>query len=309
MTAGMFVAALAVPAAQAADVQFPTGSSIGLDPPPGLTLGFTPQPPGFYDADSKVSIVLLELPPGVYLQVESSMTTAAAKEQGILVDRREIMFTDAGPALVSAGEDTRQQARKWMLAAQLPHATAVVSVQIPEAARQRYPDDAVRAALASLTTRTVPAEEQLSLLPYRIEDLAGFRLIRVVNRSTAILTDGPRDDMRAVDQPHIVIGIAPSIAGQSSDRERLAHAAFNGLAGFAERRITTSEMLRLDGQPVHEIRAEARDATSGAPVSVVQWLRFGQNAYLHIVAVTKRDNWARDFPKFRAVRDGIQPRR
>jgi hypothetical protein len=68
-------------------------------------------------------------------------------------------------------------------------------------------------------------------------------------------------------------------------------------------------MLRLDGHPVHEIRAEARDITSGKPVSVVQWMRFGQNAYVQMVAVTMPDNWSRDFPKFRAVRDGIQPKR
>jgi hypothetical protein len=68
-------------------------------------------------------------------------------------------------------------------------------------------------------------------------------------------------------------------------------------------------MLRVDGQQVYEIRADALDFKTKTPVSVVQWIRFGGNAYLHILAVTKRDNWRRDFPKFRAVRDGIQPRR
>ncbi|MPZ58619.1 MAG: hypothetical protein GEU91_19445 [Rhizobiales bacterium] len=291
----------------AAEVQYPVGSSIGLAPPPGLRLGGTA--PGFHDPDNKVSILMLELPRSAYVPVESSMTTAAAKDRGIVVDRRETLFTEAGTAVLSAGDDTRENMRRWMLVALLPKFTALVSVQIPDAARDLYPDEAIRTALASLTTRATPIGEQLGLLPYRVEDLAGFRVVTVLNRSTVILTDGPRDDLHAVEQPHVVIGIAPGGAGQTNDRTRLAQAAFNNLPGFADRRVTASEMIRVEGHPAHEIRADARDAMTGAPVMVVQWLRFGQNAYMHIVGVTLKDNWGRDFPRFRTVRDGIRPKR
>jgi hypothetical protein len=56
------------------------------------------------------------------------------------------------------------------------------------------------------------------------------------------------------------------------------------------------------------MRATAKDAANGAPVMIVQWLRFGAGAFVQIVGVTAKDNWERDFPIFRAVRDGIQPR-
>jgi hypothetical protein len=306
LAAGAMTAACSL-AAAAAEVQYPIGSSIGLKPPPGLHL--SGEAPGFRDPDNKVSILLLELPRAAYLQIEASMSTAAAKERGVSLDRRETLFTDAGPAIVSAGDDSRDRSRKWMMVALLPKITALVSVEIPDAARKLYPDAAIREALASLTERTAPIEEQLSLLPYRIEDRAGFRVAAVLNRSTVVLTDGPQDDLHAVEQPHIVIGIAPNLPGQADDRARLAQIAFNNLPGFVDRRITASEMLRVEGQPVHEIRADARDFKTRTPVSVVQWIRFGSTAYMHIVAVTKRDNWSRDFPKFRAVRDGIQPKR
>ena len=84
---------------------------------------------------------------------------------------------------------------------------------------------------------------------------------------------------------------------------------FAQIPGFTNRRMTVSEMLRISGQPIHELRAEAQDAKTGTPVTMVQWLRFGQNAFLQVIGVTKKDNWSRDFPKFRAVRDGIQPKR
>jgi hypothetical protein len=303
----ILVGACGVVAARADDVKFPVGSSIGLIPPPGLELSGTA--PGFRDADNKVSILLLELPRAAYLQVEASMSTEAAKTRGIVVDRRETLFTDAGTAVLSAGDDTDDKSRKWMMVALLPKLTALVSVQIPDAARKLYPDDVIRKALGSLTERPTPIAEQLGLVPYKLDELSGFRVVAVLNRSTVVLTDGPEDDLHAINQPHIVIGIAPSTPGNTDDRARLAQTAFNSLPGFVERRVTVSEMLRLDGQQVYEIRADALDYNTKTPVSVVQWMRFGQNAYLQILAVTKRDNWSRDFPKFRAVRDGVQARR
>jgi hypothetical protein len=53
------------------------------------------------------------------------------------------------------------------------------------------------------------------------------------------------------------------------------------------------------------------DAVSGkdnTPVTVVQWLRFGNQNSLRIIGSAPRDAWTKAFPRFRAVRDGIQPR-
>ena len=307
LAAGLIALACGAAPARADEVQYPVGSSIGLVPPPGLTLSGTQ--PGFLDAENQVSMLLLELPRAAYVQVESSMSTEAAKQRGIVVDRRETLFTEAGTAVLSAGDDTRENMRKWMMVALLPKVTALVSVQIPDAARKLYPDAAIRKALASLTERPTPITEQLSLVPYKLDELAGFRVVAVLNRSTVILTDGPEDDLHAIEQPHIVVGIAPSVPGQTDDRARLAQLAFNNLPGFVDRRVTVAEMLRVDGQQVYEIRADALDLKTKTPVTVVQWMRFGANAYLHMIAVTPQEHWSRDFPKFRAVRDGIEPRR
>jgi hypothetical protein len=307
LTAAAVAAAWTAGPALAAAVQFPVGNSLGLAPPFGLRADS--KAPGFHDPENKVTMLVLELPRPAYFQIESSMTTAAAKKQGVVIDHRELLLTDAGPALVSAGDDIRNDMRRWMLVALTPEFTAVVSVQIPNAARKLYPDAAIRTALASLTTRTAPIEEQLSILPYTIEERAGFRVVAVLNRNTVVLTGGPQDDIRTADQPHIVIGVSPSGTPQEEDRAKLAHVVFGSLPGFADRRITMSEMLRVEGQPVYEIRADARYGKSGTPVTVVQWLRFGRSSYLQIVGVTAKDTWSRDFPRFRAVRDGIEPRR
>jgi hypothetical protein len=66
--------------------------------------------------------------------------------------------------------------------------------------------------------------------------------------------------------------------------------------------------MRIGGQPGYEVRALAKDAQSGAEIEIVQWLRFGTGAYLRIVGFTPKDKWLEMFTRFRAVRDGLEPR-
>ena len=75
----------------------------------------------------------------------------------------------------------------------------------------------------------------------------------------------------------------------------------------ASARITSAESIRLDNAPVYEIRANAK-GPDGAPLALVQWLRFGGSGFLRIVGVVHKDNWDKLFPRFRAVRDGIELR-
>ena len=40
----------------------------------------------------------------------------------------------------------------------------------------------------------------------------------------------------------------------------------------------------------------------------MQWLRFGQNGYLQIFAIARREAWNDLFPRLRALRDSIELR-
>src|SRR5262249_61813251 len=90
------------------------------------------------------------------------------KRQGVALETREALSLAICRAFPVIGrqEVERTKIRKWILVAQSAALTALVTVQVPEAARTNYPDAAIRAALASLSVRdSVPDEEQLSLLP------------------------------------------------------------------------------------------------------------------------------------------------
>jgi hypothetical protein len=294
---------------RAEDAQFPLGSRLGLKPPPGLTLSTTF--PGFEDRTNNVFIRLIALPDKAFAEIEKTMTNDALKKQGITVEKRESLLLKNGKSLLIIA---RQEAegirfRKWLLVAPLPEVTALVSFEIPQAAKDIYSDAAIRAALTSLTARTsVPVEEQLSLVPFRLGDLAGLRVVAVIPGRAIQLTDGPKNAVDTIDQPHMVIGAVPGGPQQAADRDNFARFALAGLPPLKDMRIISSEAMRIGGQQGHEIRAEGKDAKSGIDVEIVQWLRFGTGAYLRLLGFAPKENWTQTYARFRAVRDGLEPR-
>lgn len=290
-------------------IVFPPGCRIGLVPPKGFAVDAAVR--GFDDKVNEAAFLTFELPAEVYSKVEQSMTPAALKQQGMTLEKREELSLKDGKAILLTGPQEAENAkvRKWILIAGLPDMTALVTVQVPDAAKDIYPDTTIRAALETVTLRpSVPISEQVDLLPYRLDDLAGFRVMKVVPPNLAVLTDGPQDTMDAVDQPHMLVTIGPGGPTDLPSRQNFSRNLLFGISGFSDVKPTNAEMLRLNGQQIYEILADAKDAKAGTDLKVVQWIRFGTSAYIQIVAMSPQTAWTQQFPRFRAVRDGINPK-
>jgi hypothetical protein len=307
------VLALAQAPARAADVVYPAGSRIGLAPPPGLapSRSFFG---GYEDPDDNVTIKMVALPAEAYGELDRTMGAEALKRQGLTFETREAMPLSTGKAFLVVGhqEVDKTNVRKWFLIASWPALTAFVTVQVPDAAKARYPDAAIRTALATLAVRaTVPAEEQLGLVPFKVGELAGFRVAGVIPGRAVMLSDAPAT-MSAPPEvpmdPHILVAIAPGGPAQSSERDTFARDLFATVPNLKDVRLENSEPLRIGGQQGHQILANGRDAASGATLTVVQWLRFGGGAYMQMVGIARSDAWKDAYPRFRSVRDGIEPR-
>jgi hypothetical protein len=106
----------------------------------------------------------------------------------------------------------------------------------------------------------------------------------------------------------MVIGIIGAAPPQPEDRARFAQQAVTQIPGVRDGRITMSEPIRIDGLPGFETRVDATSGKDNTPVTIVQWLRFGSPGTLRMIGSAPRDQWSSAFPRFRAVRDGIQPK-
>ncbi len=308
IAAGALLLALLTGPAGAADVVFPPGSRVGIFPPGQMQPSRSFQ--GFEDRDRDAAILIVEFPGAAYAEFEKMMTGDALGKQGLVVEKREPLTISSGKAVMITG---RQEAsgiklRKWLLLASASDMTALVTVQIPESKAKNYPDASVKAALASLTVRPTPTAEQVGLLSFRLEELSGFRIARVTPPTAILLTDGPLDDFDSAKQSHIVVAVGGGGPEQAGDRGEFARQAITAMPGFKEMRVTSAEPLRLGGQQGYEVRADAKNAKTDSPVSIVQWLRFGSSGFLRVVGVAPKEAWSEAFPRFRAVRDGVNPR-
>lgn len=302
------VALLASPA-RAADPVFPLTSHVGLVAPGAMKPSQNFR--GFADLEAGASILIAEVPPLAFPKLEKDMSSEALAKQGMIEEKRETVTLKSGKAILVVGNHTdgAKKFRKWIMLAFGMDVSALVAVQIPDEAKAKYPDADIRTALLSIAFRTsVPVDEQLRLLPIKLDDLAGMRPYRVLGNSSVFLTEGAKDTLDPVEQPIFVISVAPGGPESTSDRRNFARSLFTGLSQFKDVNIVSTDMLMLANLPTHEIQAEAKDAKTDTPMKLVQWVRFGGGAFIRFVGAARADAWLQAFPKFRAVRDGVKPK-
>jgi hypothetical protein len=290
----------------AADPVYPPGVRIGIAPLVGLAPAKTYS--GFETSDQGVKVLLTELPAAAYGEVDNAFKNNPA---GMAV-KPESIETSAGKAYytVENAKDATGNLRRYSMIVPGGAFSGYVAVQVPENAMKIYTDDAVRQMFSSIVVRAeVPIEEQLGLLPFKITELSGFKTVRTLAPGAALLLADASDETGIEGKSFMVIGTVGSAPDKAEDRGRFAQQAATMIPGLREGRITMSEPVRIDGVPGYETRVDATSGKDNTPVSVVQWLRFGSgNVAMRIIASSPREEWPKAFPRFRAVRDGIQPR-
>ena len=288
-----------------AEPVFPPGLRVGLEPAGDLKAG--PGVSGFQDIDRKAAIGIAELPAGAYGELVKAVfgqTPAGASA----VDRELFPFQDGIGYLHEARVvESGVAIRRWLFLA-MPAGlkntfVVVINVSIPDAARGVYSDAVVRKMLASVTVRNPPIEEQLGLIPFKLEALAGFRVASVTPDSV-LVTEGPDDD--TAKRSYMVVTIGRAQPSQMEDRGRFARDLL-AQSPLRELTLQSAEQMRIGGTPGFEIRGRAEDMNNNK-VTVVQWVRFIGGGFIRIVGIAPNDRWDEMFNRFRAVRDGIEMR-
>jgi hypothetical protein len=290
----------------AGDPIFPPGARVGLTPLVGLVpaKAFA----GFETEDHGVKVLIAELPGEAYNEVVGAFKANPAGTNGI---KPETIESPAGLAYYTAenAKDGTTNVRRYSMILPGGFFSGYVAVQVPENASKIYTDDAVRQMFASATIRKeVPVEEQLGLMPFKVTELGNFKNVRTLAPGSAVILADNDETTGFEPAPFMVIGLIGTTAAQPEDRGRFAQQAATQIPGVRDARITMSEPIRIDGMPGYETRIDATSGKDNTSVTVVQWLRFGNSTSLRIIGSSPRDQWSGAFPRFRAVRDGIQPR-
>jgi hypothetical protein len=299
--------AAALSPAFAADPVFPPGVRIGMTPLVGLAAakGFS----GFETEDQSVKVLVAELPAEAYGEVMNAFKATPAGTGGIKPESIETSAAGLAYYTVENAINGTTPVRRYSMIVSGGTFSGYVAVQVPQNATKIYTDEAVRQMFASAVIRKeVPVDEQLGLMPFKITDLGDFKNVRTLAPGAAlVLADG--DEATGFEAaPFMVLGMIGSAPAQPEDRGRFAAQSATAIPGVRDARVTMSEPVRIDGVPGYETRIDAISGKDNTPVTVVQWLRFGGPNSLRLIGSAPREEWAKAFPRFRAVRDGIQPR-
>ncbi|MBN9041651.1 MAG: hypothetical protein BGP05_03415 [Rhizobiales bacterium 62-47] len=302
-----FLLAVIVSPALAADPVYPPGVRIGMVPLVGLASArsFT----GFETEDHTVRVLVTELPAAAYSEVENTFKAGVPTNAGV---KPETLETTAGKAYytVETGRDGTTPVRRYSMILSGGTFSGFVAMQVPENAARIYSDDAVRQMFASAAIRKdVPVAEQLGLLPFKTSELSDFKTVRTLAPGAAVMLADGNEESGIETAPFMVLGLVASAPDKPDDRARFAQQTAGLIPGLRDSKVTVSEPIRIDGAPGYETRIDAVTGKDNTPVTVVQWLRFGAgNTAIRVIGSAPRDEWAKAFPRFRAVRDGIQTR-
>jgi hypothetical protein len=290
-----------------AEPVFPPGLRVGLEPPVGMAP--SARFPGFEDTGQNAIIAILDLPLSAYHELESAAFNKI--QQDLEQPKRESFPFESGIGFLISGTAKQNgvAVHRWSLLAQavgglVQDLTALINVEVPESALSVYSDAIIRKALASVTFRPAPIQEQLKLLPFKLGDLAGFRVAQISPTGGIILADTTTDNTGPL--PFMVITVERGGPAEAGDRSRFARDLM-ATAPVRDLSLQSAEPMRIGGAPGHEIRAQGK-GPAGDSVSMVQWVRFGSNGYLRMIAVSPTDKWDQSFTRFRTVRDGIEAR-
>jgi hypothetical protein len=291
----------------AAEVVFPPGSRVGLDPPPNMDVSqrFT----GF-ESRSKTSVITaVEMPAEAFKDLSAGLSAENLKKQGVTVTSRETFKVGGGDAVLVEGDQAGGPAavQKWLLVVGDPTMTALVIAQLVKGG-DADAAQAMREALRTVAIREPrDLDEQISALPFRIGDMAGFRPVRVMAGNSIMLTDGPEDAIRQVEQPAVTVAHSTAVPPRDQ-RDAFARAALRSNTLLKDIAIERAQSFRQRGADWHEIVARATDVPSGRPVVVSQALRFAPDHYLRVFGIVRAD--ARDpmLSRFRTVSDAVEPK-
>jgi hypothetical protein len=293
----------------AAETVYPRGIRVGVTPMPGMTesKAFL----GFESADSGVKVLLAELPGMAFSEVEAAFKAVPEGAMGKV--KPESLQTAAGTAYYTAEDGVvgADKVRRYSLIVAGSNAfSGYVAVQVADSEAKAFSDESVKKMLASVSVRQeVPVEEQVAQMPFNIRELGDFKTVRTLAPGAALLLADGNEDTGIEGAPFMVLGLIGSVPEQADDRARFAQQAAATIPGLREAKITTSEPMRIDGSPGFETRIEAVSGKDNTPVTVVQWLRFGNaSVAMRLVGSSPRDLWSDAFPRFRKVRDGLKAR-
>ena len=269
----------------AAEPVFPRAGSLGLAPPPGMKPATSYA--GF-EHRSGASIVLVEMPPEAWDQINGKFTPEALAPSGFRVKGGpEPLSTAGGEGFVLRGTQGANGLTyaKWVAVVRGAAGTGLVTIQVPEAAAKQVPAPTVEAALRTIAFRPKASlADQVAALPFTVGDTAGFRPMGVFAGNGLLLTEGPKDVDPEREQPVVIVtpslGQAPVPEGGETAYARRLFTAQKDLTNVS---VTDEARSTRGDAVVVRLRGTGTDTKTGRTLGMTQTTVFDGGRTLRVI--------------------------
>ncbi|MCK0127885.1 hypothetical protein [Erythrobacter sp. F6033] len=288
------------------EVVFPEGSIFGIIPFEGATEAaeFT----GFADLENSATVMINEIPLEGWDELLTNFSQpSVVARAGITASSIEELVINGMPALRIAGTQTMQGSEipKCLLLVKGSEKVGFLTAQIPF--NDNFDGDAC-AMIKGVAERPKPTlTDQLSALPFALNDLGGMRISQVMGGSSVVLTKGPLDLIKASEQPALIVAssIAPSALGV--DRMQFSERALQTLVSYSPDATIESAEFVFNDLPATRIIKTGTDSETDEDVRLVQWVVFKPDGnYIRLIGISAADQWADTYPNFSTVFAGLE---
>ncbi|MEM1055368.1 MAG: hypothetical protein AAGI52_07565 [Bacteroidota bacterium] len=298
MRLSFFVLLLACASASAQPVGVP-GTRVSLDPPKGYVA--SERFAGFEHDALQGSLMVLELPEAPLAEVLAEFSSEALAQQGIRdAAMEEIEINGVTSALVT-GQQTAygETFDKWILVTGDSLGVVMVNGALPVGTPEPQAK-ALRLALQSVTLGA-PSNDLFDGLPFTLDVPDAFPERNRIGASLLLsLTYGEANP--GAPLYIAALGAAPLIG----DLDTSLTVRMRQTATLTDFGPITTRTVSLDGREAIEGTAEARDADTGIPVTVVSVLApYTETGYLILHAMVGSDRAEEWLPQFRALTESL----
>ena len=286
-------------------VVYPAGSSFGMIPFEGLSEAedFS----GFVDLSDGTSVTINAMPLADWDETSNGFQDKALwAAQGIVAKHIEQTLVDGMHAVRISGSQFLQgrQIPKCVLLVRGKYQIGIYAAQIPD---ENYSGADACSLIRGISERpTLSVESQLEALPFELPELGGLRVVRVLGGSGVLLTHGPLDVVKSVEQPVMIVttSLAPTSKGWA--RTEFSEQLLRSIPQFTVENITHTLKVSVKGQPAIEIVADIRHLEAGLDARIIQWIAFAPDGnYSRMIGISRPEHWDDSRARFERVMSGF----
>jgi hypothetical protein len=254
---------------------------------------------GFQQASTQSSVMAITIP-GPFSKVTSGFNAAQLKVRGMTLKSKENISIDGNQGILINLTQTAYgiEFAKWIVAFGTEKETKMVTATFPKANSAK-----LSASLKSvvLTAKNDPTKTPVlgSNVGFKIATSDRLKLTRVISKMLLYTKDGAIPAKSPTDPLFVVARSFSQV--EIANKKEFATSRLSGTRSIKIDSVITTDAITIDGLDGYEIVAEAKDTTSGTPITVYQVMLFENKSYVliqGIVGTTIRDEY---LPEFKAM--------